>query len=49
MHNGLDMSSAFDIIDHHFFESLPKRINLQSVVVQFIRNSFESFETSYDN
>ena len=39
MYIGLDLSAAFDIIDHPFlFEILAKRIGLQSVVLLFIKN-----------
>ena len=39
MYIGLDLSAAFDIIDHHFlFERLAKKIGLQSVVLLFIEN-----------
>ena len=39
MYIGLDLSAAFDIIDHQFlFEVLAKRIGLQSVVFLFIKN-----------
>ena len=38
MYIGLDISDAFDIIDHQFlFEILAKRIGLQSVVLLFIK------------
>ena len=39
MYIGLDLSAAFDIIDHQFsFEISAKRIGLQSVVLLFIKN-----------
>ena len=39
MYIGLDLSAAFDIIDHQFlFEIIAKRIGLQSVVLLFIKN-----------
>ena len=39
MYIGLDLSAAFDIIDHQFlFEILAKRIGLQSVVLLFNKN-----------
>ena len=50
MYIGLDLSAAFDIIDHQFlFEILAKMIGLQSVVLLFIKKleSFESFSTNY--
>ena len=39
MYTGLDLSAAFDIIDHQFlFEILAKRVGLQSVLLLFIKN-----------
>ena len=39
MYIGLDLTEAFDIIDHRFlFEILAKRIGLWSVVLMFIKN-----------
>ena len=39
MYIRLDLSAAFDIIDHQFlFELLAKNIDLQSVVLLFIMN-----------
>ena len=39
MYIGVDLSAAFDIIDHQFLsEILAKRIGLQSVVLLFIKN-----------
>ena len=39
MYIGLDLSAAFDVVDHQFlFEILAKRIGLQSVVLLFFKN-----------
>ena len=39
MYIGLDLSAAFDIIDHHFlFEILAEKTGLQPVVLLFIQN-----------
>ena len=49
MRVGLDLSAAFGIIDNQFFfEILVKSIGLQSVVLLFIKNSFESGARSND-
>ena len=46
---GLELSAAFDIIDHHFsFEILAKMIGFQSVVLLFTENCLsDRSKTSY--